>query len=79
MEIYEHGVNIHKLIANGIHEVTVNSHNSRSEFWNVTGWYTRCQIMLDDPRLSEREEGSVKKQTKQPCQTVPQLHPTVTF
>ena len=48
MEIHEHGVNIHKLIVNGICEVTVNSHNSGSEFWNVTGWYTRCQIILDN-------------------------------
>jgi hypothetical protein len=29
-------------------QVTVNSHNSGSEFWNVTGWYTRRQIMLDN-------------------------------
>ena len=48
MEIHEHGVNIHKLLVNGICKVTVNSHNSGSEFWNVTGWYTRCQIILDD-------------------------------
>ena len=37
MEIHEHRVNIHKLIVNGICEIGVNSHNSWSEFWNVTG------------------------------------------